>query len=129
MLQGMRSVQKTWVGRLFMAVIMGFIVVSFAVWGVGNVFQNYGAGKLASVGKTEISADAFRNSYQTVLQNAQARNGGKPRTNDQARVARCRHRFQAGNTSSTCAATCHRYKYCCAACHDRAGCCCTRIKD
>ena len=87
MLQGMRSVQKTWVGRLFMAVIMGFIVVSFAVWGVGNVFQNYGAGKLASVGKTEISADAFRNSYQTVLQNAQARNGGKPLTNDQARVA------------------------------------------
>ena len=87
MLEGMRSVQKTWVGRLFMAVIMGFIVVSFVFWGIGNVFTNYGVGKLARVGGVEITADAFRSSYQAVLQNLQARNGGKAISNEQARAA------------------------------------------
>ena len=87
MLQGMRNVQKTWIGRLFMAVIMGFIVVSFVFWGIGNVFTNYGAGQLATVGKTVISTDAFRSSYQTALQNLQSRNGGRQLTNAQARAA------------------------------------------
>ena len=87
MLEGMRNVQKTWVGRAFMAVIMAFIVVSFVFWGIGNVFTNYGAGQLASVGKTVISTETFRTSYQAALQNLQSRNGGRPLSNAQARAA------------------------------------------
>ena len=87
MLEGMRSVQKTWVGRLFMAVIMGFIVVAFVGWGVGNVFTNYGVGQLATVGKSVISTEDFRTSYRAALENLQNRNGGRSLTNAQARAA------------------------------------------
>ena len=87
MLEGMRSVQKTWVGRLFMAVIMCFIVIAFVFWGVGNVFTNYGAGQLASVGKSVISTEDFRVSYRAALENLQNRNGGRSLTNAEARAA------------------------------------------
>ncbi len=63
MLQGIRAVASTRIGRLLMTLVMGLIIFAFAIWGIGNIFQGFGQGQLASVGGTEISAGA----YQTAI--------------------------------------------------------------
>ncbi len=85
MLDGMRKVSQGWVGRVFMAMIMLFISLSFVVWGVGDIFRGFGSGKVAQVGGAEITADAYRYAYQTQLQ-AMQREAKRAITNDQARA-------------------------------------------
>ena len=74
MLEGLRAVQNTWVGKSILAIVMGFIVVSFAIWGIGDIFRGIGVNQVAKVGGVEISAAAFRQAYQTELQTLQQRN-------------------------------------------------------
>ena len=85
MLDGMRKASQGWLGRIVMAVVMGFIILSFAIWGVGDIFRGFGAGKLAQVGDTEVPVETFRNQYQTMLQQLQ-RQYRRAITNDQARA-------------------------------------------
>jgi len=56
-----------------MAVVMGVIVVSFAIWGVGDVFRGMTASRLVKVGAGEVTIDAFRNAYQNELRRIQQR--------------------------------------------------------
>ena len=84
MLEGMRAASKNWVGKTIMAIVMGFIIFSFAIWGIGDIFRNFGSSRLAKVGDTEISTEAYRQSYQTELQRLQ-RQARRPITNEQAR--------------------------------------------
>ncbi len=85
MLDGMRKMSQSLVGRIIMGLVMGFISLSFAVWGVGNIFVGYGAGSIADVGGTDISVESFRQLYQTQLQTLQQR-ARRSITNDQARA-------------------------------------------
>ena len=85
MLEGMRKASQGWAGRIFMGLVMGFISLSFVVWGVGDIFRGFGSGKVAQVGDTEITADAYRAAYQTQLQALQ-RQARRAITNDQARA-------------------------------------------
>ncbi|MDE2579204.1 MAG: SurA N-terminal domain-containing protein [Hyphomicrobiales bacterium] len=85
MLDGMRAASQNWVGRLLMAVVMGVIVVSFAIWGVGDIFRGFRQDQLGTVGSTEISANAFRFAYQNALQRVQQQ-AGRVVTNDEARI-------------------------------------------
>ena len=62
---------------------MGFISLSFAIWGIGDIFSGFGGNTIAKVGGTEITADAFRNAYQTQLQQMQQQ-AGRAITNDEA---------------------------------------------
>lgn len=84
MLNQMRALSQNWIGRSVMAVVLGFIIVSFAVWGIGDRFNNFNASELAKVGKTSISVDAYRNAYQTQLQQIE-RSEKRGITNDEAR--------------------------------------------
>ncbi len=84
MLDGMRRMSQSLVGRIIMAVVMGVISLSFAIWGIGNIFVGYNAGEVAKVGKTVISSDDVRQLYQRQLQNLQQR-ARRPITNEQAR--------------------------------------------
>jgi peptidyl-prolyl cis-trans isomerase D len=68
-----------------MAALMGFISLSFAVWGIGDIFFGFGGNTIAKVGGTEITADAFRNAYQTQLQQMQQQ-AGRAITNDEAHM-------------------------------------------
>ena len=83
MLEGLRAVQNTWVGKSILAIVMGFIVVSFAIWGIGDIFRGITINQVAKVGSVEITAAAFRQAYQTDLQNLQARER-RPITNEEA---------------------------------------------
>ncbi|MFA7305328.1 MAG: SurA N-terminal domain-containing protein [Hyphomicrobium sp.] len=63
MLDAMRRGAQTPVAKL----LFGLLCVSFAIWGVADVFQGRGRGAVAKVGHTEISAEEFRRSYQNEL--------------------------------------------------------------
>ncbi len=86
MLDGLRTASKSWFGKAILTVVFGLIIVSFAIWGIGDMFRGFGQGRLAAVGDTEISAESFRFAYQNELQRLQRR-FGRVVTNDQARQA------------------------------------------
>ena len=68
MLQGINKIGRSWVGRIVVTILFGFLIVSFAVWGIGDIFRGGTRTQVATVGKTDITADAFRNAYQTEYQ-------------------------------------------------------------
>ena len=39
MLRGMRQASANWLGRIVMAVVLGMIAISFAIWGIGDIFR------------------------------------------------------------------------------------------
>jgi peptidyl-prolyl cis-trans isomerase D len=71
MLDALRVASQKWFGRLALAIVLGVIIVSFGIWGVGDVFRNFGANQLARVGHSDISVEAYREAYQRALQNIQ----------------------------------------------------------
>ena len=83
MLERLRAIQNTWIGKAILAVIMGLIVVSFAIWGIGDIFRGIGSNQVAQVGSIPISTAAYRQAYQTELQNLQQR-ARRPITNEEA---------------------------------------------
>ena len=68
MLQSMRASAQGWFGRVVMAILMGLIILSFAIWGIGDIFRGFCANNLAQVGGVAIGADTYRNAYQAELQ-------------------------------------------------------------
>jgi peptidyl-prolyl cis-trans isomerase D len=67
----MRSLSQNWIGRSIMALVLGFIIFSFAIWGIGDRFYNFNAGELARVGTMRLSVDQYRYAYQNELQRLQ----------------------------------------------------------
>lgn len=84
MLEAMRAATQGWIGRIIMAIVMGLIILSFAIWGIGDIFRGFGANNLAQVGRVEITTDAFRNAYLMELQSLQ-RQARRNITNEEAR--------------------------------------------
>lgn len=68
-----------------MAVVVGFLVVSFAIWGIGDIFRGFGRSTLAVVGRSEITIEQFRQFYNDRLQQI-GRQLGRSITLDQART-------------------------------------------
>jgi peptidyl-prolyl cis-trans isomerase D len=85
MLRGLRKASSNWLGKTVMAVVVGFLVISFAIWGIGDIFRGFGRSTLAKVGRTEITIDQFRNLYNERLQQF-ARQLGRPISAEQARA-------------------------------------------
>ncbi len=86
LLDGLRTASKSWFGKAIMTIVFGVIIVSFAIWGIGDIFRGFGQGKLGTVGSTEISSEAYRFAYQAELQRLQQRLR-RVVTNDEARQA------------------------------------------
>ena len=68
-----------------MSVVMGVLILSFAVWGIADIFKGFGQSTLAKIGSTEISTEQFRQLYTDKLQQL-GRQFGRPLTMDQART-------------------------------------------
>lgn len=68
MLQGIHRVGQSWVGKVIVAILFGLLIVSFAIWGIGDIFRGGSNTDVATIGKTRISGEAFRSAYQTDLQ-------------------------------------------------------------
>ena len=85
MLESMRNAAKGVVGKAIMTVVMGLIIVSFVIWGVGDMLRGFTASTVASVGGAKISAQEYHYAYQRTLQQYQRRLR-QPFTNEQARA-------------------------------------------
>ncbi|QOZ25844.1 peptidylprolyl isomerase [Bradyrhizobium sp. CCBAU 51753] len=81
----MRKASSNWLGKTIMAVVMGVLIISFGIWGIADIFRGFGQSSLAKIGRTEISADQFRQIYNDRLQQI-GRQFGRPLTPDQARA-------------------------------------------
>lgn len=85
MLRGIRNASSNWLGKAVLTVVMGLLVISFAIWGIGDIFRGFGRATLAKVGSTEISIEQFRQAYNDRLQQI-SRRTGRPITPEQARA-------------------------------------------
>jgi len=85
MLRGLHKASSTWLGKGVMALVMGFLVISFAVWGIGDIFRGFGRNAVATVGDAEISVEQFRQYYNERLQQF-GRQVGRPITPEEART-------------------------------------------
>ena len=85
MLESIRTATQGFVGKAIMTVVMGLIIVSFVIWGVGDMLRGFTSSTVASVGSAKISAQEFHYEYQRMLQQYQRRLR-QPFTNEQARA-------------------------------------------
>ncbi len=85
MLESMRNAAQGIVGKAIMTVVMGLIIVSFVIWGVGDMLRGFTASTVASVGAAKISSQEYHYAYQRTLQQYQRRLR-QPFTNEQARA-------------------------------------------
>ncbi|WP_188518203.1 SurA N-terminal domain-containing protein [Alsobacter metallidurans] len=85
MMSGMRKAGQSWLGRIVVAVLFGFLILSFGVWGIGDMLRTSGQTNVAHVGSTQISAQAYRDAYQNEIQQL-SRRIRRAVTNDEARA-------------------------------------------
>jgi len=84
MLGAIRNAAQGVVGKAIMTVVMGLIIVSFVIWGVGDMLRGFTASTVASVGSAKISAQEYRIAYDRTIQQYQRRLR-RPFTNEEAR--------------------------------------------
>jgi peptidyl-prolyl cis-trans isomerase D len=85
MLRGIHKASSTWLGKGVLAVIMGFLVISFAIWGIGDIFRGFGQNSAITVAGSEISLEQFREYYTDQLRQL-SRRAGRAITPEQARA-------------------------------------------
>src|ERR1700754_5703 len=85
MLRGLRQAASGWLGKTIMFLVVGVLIVSFAIWGIGDIFRGFGRSSLAKIGRTEIGIEQFRQTYNDRLQQL-GRQIGRPISPDQARA-------------------------------------------
>ncbi len=71
MMEAMRKGAGTWIAKIFIALL----VLSFAVWGIADIFGGYGQKTVATVGDTEISTVDYQNEFQRELRSISTRLG------------------------------------------------------
>ncbi|MBL8569944.1 MAG: SurA N-terminal domain-containing protein [Phreatobacter sp.] len=84
MLTGLRNTFAKGIMRGVLIALMGLLVASFAVWGIGDIFRGGTSTTLAQVGSTQISVQSFQTAYNREVQNL-GRMLGRGVTPDQAR--------------------------------------------
>jgi len=81
MLDALRRGALNWMAKI----LLGLLIIAFAVWGVADVFRGYGRGTLARIGDTEITAEEYRQAYQDELTSI-SRRIGRRLTTEQAKM-------------------------------------------
>ncbi len=64
----MRKAGQTVVGKAIATIFFGALIVSFAIWGIGDIFRATPASTVAEVGDTTITVDQTRNAYTNEVQ-------------------------------------------------------------
>jgi peptidyl-prolyl cis-trans isomerase D len=84
MLESIRNASQGVVGKTIMTIVMGLIIVSFVIWGVGDMLRGFSPSTVASVGGAKISAQDYKIAYDRAIQQYQRRLR-RPFTNEEAR--------------------------------------------
>lgn len=85
MLDGLRIMSKNILGRTILAAFAALIVVGFGFFGIRDVFTNFRADQLATIGDTTIGVVQYRSEYQSELQRLQ-RQARRAVTNEEAKA-------------------------------------------
>ena len=81
MLTSLRKGAGTWIAKIF----IGLLVLSFAVWGIADIFTGYGGRVLAKVGEVEVSPQEFERVWQQQIRRVSAQ-AGQQISSEQARA-------------------------------------------
>jgi peptidyl-prolyl cis-trans isomerase D len=73
MFEALRVASQNWLGRAVMGLVMGFIAITFVLWGIGDVFHGFSSRRLVKVGGGEVTVEAFRATYREELRRLQTR--------------------------------------------------------
>jgi len=71
MLQNMRNASQHWLGKIVLTIVFTFLIAGVAIFGVEEFFRGGSSTAVATVGKTQISAEQVRSAYQNQLQRYQ----------------------------------------------------------
>ena len=82
MLDALRRGSTGWIAKLLFALL----VLSFAVWGVADVFTGWGRGAIAKVGDQEIRVEDYQRAFQNEI-NQISQQAGRRITTEQAHAA------------------------------------------
>lgn len=63
MLNSLRNSAGSWIAKI----LLGLLIISFAIWGIGDIFRGGGRQTLAEVGDKEISPEEFQRSYRNQI--------------------------------------------------------------
>ncbi|PPD28684.1 MAG: peptidylprolyl isomerase [Hyphomicrobium sp.] len=80
MMEAMRRGARGWVGKI----LFFFLIVSFGIWGIADVFTGFNRTTLAKVGSTTITANEFQQGFQNEL-NLISQQAGRRITPEQGR--------------------------------------------
>lgn len=83
MLRNLRNSGKTLFGKIIAGALFTLLILSFAVWGINDIFTGGGSTTVARVGETEINAETARTTYQEQLRRLSIQ-FGQPITPQQA---------------------------------------------
>jgi peptidyl-prolyl cis-trans isomerase D len=72
--------------RTFGLILVGLLVISFAIWGIADIFRGYGQQTLITVGDTEINTQDYLRTQQEVLR-AMSQQAGRALSLQEARAA------------------------------------------
>ena len=83
----MLDAMRRGVANILAKILLGLLIIAFALWGVGDYITRgpSGGGALATVGKTQISVDEFKEAYNAEVQSI-ARRLGRALTPEQAQL-------------------------------------------
>jgi peptidyl-prolyl cis-trans isomerase D len=81
MMEFMRAASKTWVA----AILIGFLIMGFALFGINDIFSTGQATTLAKVGEARLTAVEFDNEFTRRVRQIEGP-GGRPMTIGEARV-------------------------------------------
>lgn len=71
-----RAFSKSWIAQVFMSIL----VVSFAVWGIKDVFHPVISSAVVSAGSHQVQPSDFKRMFQTYAQQVAQQNGGESLT-------------------------------------------------
>ena len=54
MLDGFRRIGNSILGRIITTLLFGMLILSFGIWGIGDMIRNFNANALAKIGAQEI---------------------------------------------------------------------------
>ena len=57
---GLRKAGNSPVGKIIATMLFCILIVSFAIWGIGDIFRTTAPTVVAQVGSTQISVEQFR---------------------------------------------------------------------
>ena len=66
------------IGRAVLSVLFGLLIISFVIWGVGDMFRGFVPDKVAEVGGQSITSQQYQSALQSAMYQIQTRTPPQP---------------------------------------------------